>query len=107
GVLMVFLFLSYSRIVDVKASSLHLPLITSLIAFAITILSGRIQYVFASRIGICLSAFTVWAMLTIPFSIWQGGSFHVFTELWSKSFLLFVMMACLIRTTRQCRLAMY
>lgn len=107
GVLLCFLVMSYSRIFDFTASSLHLPLITSLIAFIITILSGRIQYVFSSRIGICLSAFTVWMIFAIPFSVWQGGSFHVFTELWSKSFLLFVMMACLIRTVRQCRLAMY
>ncbi|MCU1274392.1 MAG: O-antigen polymerase [Bryobacterales bacterium] len=107
GVLLLFLILSYSRIFDFKASYLHLPLITSLIAFTITILSGRLQYVFASPIGICLSAFTVWLIFAIPFSVWQGGSFHVFTELWSKSFLLFVMMACLIRTVRQCRLTMY
>ncbi len=107
GVLLVFLLLSYSRIFDFKGASLHLPLITSLIAFTITILSGRIQYAFSSRIGICLAAFTVWMILAVPFSIWQGGSFHVFTDLWSKSFLLFVMVASLIQTVRQCRLAMY
>jgi hypothetical protein len=107
GVLLVFLLLSYSRIFDFKGAGLHLPLITSLIAFTITILSGRIQYAFNSRIGICLTAFTVWLIVAIPFSVWQGGSFHVFTDLWSKSFLLFVMMASLIQTVRQCRLAMY
>ena len=107
GVLLVFLLLSYSRIFDFQGASLHLPLITSLIAFTITILSGRIQYAFNSRIGICLAAFTVWLILAIPFSVWQGGSFHVFTDLWSKSFLVFVMVASLIQTVRQCRLAMY
>src|ERR1700730_14649720 len=107
GVLLVFLLLSYSRIFDFQGSSLPLPLITSLIAFTITILSGRIQYAFNSRIGICLAAFTVWLILAIPFSIWQGGSFQLFKDVWLKSFLLFVMVAGLIQTVRQCRLAMY
>src|ERR1700694_956267 len=90
GVLLVFLVLSYSRIFDFRGAYLHLPLITSVIAFTITILSGRIQYAFNSRVGICLAAFTAWLILAIPFSVWQGGSFHLFPVVWSKAFLFFV-----------------
>ena len=106
-VLLIFLFLTYSRIIDFKLAALHLPLLTSVAAFVLALLSGRIQSAFSSRIGVCLAAFTVWMILSIPFSVWRGGSVAIFEDMWGKSFLAFVMVTALVRTVRQCRGVMY
>jgi O-antigen ligase len=107
GVLLVFLFLSYSRIMDFKLPYLHLPLIASVTALTIAILTGGIRRAFSSPIGICLALLTVWIILAIPFSFWKGGSVQFVIDLWSKSFLSYVMVAGLIKTTKQCRRAVY
>ena len=105
--LLMFLFVSYSRLIDFRFSYLHLPMITSIFALTIAILSGGIKRAFTSRVGMCLCAFTIWILIAIPFSFWRGGSVHFFRELWSKSFLVFLIIPGLILTIRQCRNAMY
>jgi len=105
--LLLFLFVSYSRLIDFRFSYLHLPMITSVFALAMAILSGGIKRAFTSRIGLCLCAFTIWVLIAIPFSFWRGGSVHFFRELWSNSFLVFLIIPGLISTIRQCRYAMY
>jgi O-antigen ligase len=107
GVLLVFLFLSYSRIMDFKLPYLHLPLIASVTALTMAVLTGGIRRAFSSPIGISLALLTVWIILAIPFSFWKGGSVEFVVDLWSKSFLSYVMVAGLIKTTKQCRRAAY
>jgi len=105
--LVMFLFASYSRLIDFRFADLHLPMIFSIFALTMAILSGGIKRAFTSRIGMCLCALTVWILIAIPFSFWRGGSFYFFRELWSKSFLVFLIIPGLIVTIRQCRYAMY
>lgn len=102
-----FLFISYSRIFDFALSGLHVPLVASSIALLFCILSGGLQRALSNRVGLLLTAFTIWFVLAIPFGLWKGGSVAVFRSSWLKSFLLFVVVAGLIGTLRQCCRAMY
>jgi O-antigen ligase len=105
--LLLFLFLSYSRLTDVLLANLYLPLIASLLALVVTVLTGGLPRALFSGVGIWMSAFSVWLVLAVPFSSWQGGSAYFVRDQWLKSFLIFVIIGGLPRTLRQCRLAMY
>jgi O-antigen ligase len=107
GVLLVFLFLSYSRIMDFRLPYLHLPLLASVTALTIAALTGGIKRAFASPIGICLALLTAWILVAIPFSFWKGGSVQFVLDLWSKSFLSYVMVAGIVKTSKQCCRAAY
>jgi len=102
-----FLFLTYSRVTDVFLGNLYLPLIASLIALLTTIGTGGLARALTSRAGIWLSIFTIWLVLCVPFSFWPGGSTDFLINQWSKSFLVFVIVAGTVRTVKHCRAAMY
>jgi O-antigen ligase len=97
-----FLYVAFSRLTDF-VPYLHLPLVTALLAIGATVLSGGIQRAAASTCGKLLLAFTAWFVITIPFSVWRGGSFEVFKEVWSKSLLTFIVIVGLSRTLTHCR----
>ncbi|HKY20055.1 MAG TPA: O-antigen ligase family protein [Vicinamibacterales bacterium] len=105
--LCVFLFLGYSRLADSLLSNLYLPLMTSTLALVVTIFGGGVPRALFSRTGIWLSLFSLWLLLAVPFSYWQGGSLQFLWDQWLKSFLVFVIVAGLIRTVRQSQVAMY
>jgi O-antigen ligase len=107
GVLVTFLFLIYSRLTDAFLANLYLPLVTSLIALLVAIGTGGVVRALTSRAGIYLVAFSVWLVLALPFSVWQGGSVQFLWNEWLKSFLVFVIVAGLPRSVKQCRAAMY
>jgi O-antigen ligase len=67
--------------------------------------TGRFMTVLMTPIGKALAAFTIWFIICIPLAIWHGGSFGVFVQDWSKSFLGFVLTAGLITTLGQCKRA--
>src|SRR5688572_5380787 len=102
-----FVFLSYSRVVDIFLSGLRLSLITSVLALIFAALTGGVGRALFSRAGFWLVAFTLWLIAAVPFSSWPGGSVQLLTDQWLKSFLVFVIVAGSLRTVRQCRLAMY
>lgn len=102
-----FIFLSYSRIVDVFLAGLRLSLITSVLALIFTAVTGGVGRALFSRAGFWLVAFTVWLIAAVPFSSWPGGSVQLLLDQWSKSFFVFVIVAGSLRTMRQCRFAMY
>jgi O-antigen ligase len=105
--LMLFLFLSYSRIAEMWLPYLHLPMIASLLALAATLATGGVQRALNSKTGRWLTAFTIWLVIALPFSFWKTGSLGVLQDHWSKSFLTFIIVAGLLRSTRMCRAAMF
>jgi O-antigen ligase len=105
--LVIFLFLAYSRITDILLPNLRLALLTSTLGLAVTLFTGGLRLALLSRVGIWLSMFTSWLVLAVPFSYWQGGSVRLLQVNWLKSFLSFVIAAGLLRSTRDCRAAMY
>jgi len=99
--MLIFLFFSYSRILDVAFSYLHLPLVLSVLALVAALASGKIFEAISSDIGKCLILLTIWLLLSIPTSVWRGGSAAVFNEQWTRSFMVFPLVATLIITTWQ------
>lgn len=98
GALTVFMYLAFGRLTDFYLTFLHLPFIFSSLALVTVILSRRLGVVFTSKIGVVLTLFSAWLVVTIPFSTWRGGSVALLTDQWSKSFAVFVITAVLIST---------
>lgn len=99
--LLAFMLLAISRFSDFFLSSLHLPLIASSLAMVAAVASGRIRKAMTSRMGLMLTALTLWLFLATPTSIWKGGSFRMLTEGWMKAYIAFFLTACLTATVRQ------
>lgn len=81
-------------------------LLLGLLLFA-AILSGGIQRALSSKPSFAMAALTGWILLTIPFSVWKGGSFRLLVDNWTGSVLAFIVTASLITNLPQCRRAMY
>jgi O-antigen ligase len=103
----IFLFVVNSRLADLYLSGFRVPLVTSLLALAAAVFTGGLPRALFSRVGVWLMAFSVWLVVAVPFSYWPGGSVQMLTDQWVKSFLVFVIVAGLLRSTRHCRIAMY
>ena len=80
--LLVFLFLAFSRIFDVKFAFLHITGISYRVVFAMAILSGAFKIALSSNIGRAMLGFTICFGISVPFSIWRGGSLPVFRDQW-------------------------
>jgi O-antigen ligase len=104
--LLVFLFLAFSRIFDVKLSSLHITGASYRIVFAMTILSGAFRLALNNNIGRAMLGFTICFGLSVPFSVWRGGSLPVFRDQWLLfSFCAFLAAGGLTLTYAQTRKA--
>ena len=104
NVLLVFLFLAFSRIFDVKFGSLHITGIAYRVVFAMVILSRGFVTSLGTPIGKALAGFTFFFGLSVPFSIWKGGSIPVFRDTWLLfSFVAFLALPGLISSYAQWR----
>ena len=101
--LCVFLFLMFGRPADFFFPQLHLPLVTSIVAMLIAVLTGGIAIVMRSKLGLLMTLLTGWFILAIPFSSYRGGSFNIITSLWMRSFLCFVLILAMSRRPMQIR----
>jgi O-antigen ligase len=105
GLLVLYVFLLFSRIPE-SFPSLHLGLLMMLALLAITVVSMSFQRAIFNRIGLPLLGFCAWLALSIPFSVWRGGSMSSFVD-WAKAFGVFIIVAGLVTTVRQCRRIIY
>jgi len=102
NVLLVFIFLAFSRIFDVKFGNLHITGVAYRIVFAMALLSGGFQIALRSNIGKALLGFTVCFGLSVPFSIWRSGSKDIFLNSWlTFSFVAFLAVAGLVSNYKQ------
>jgi O-antigen ligase len=100
GILLVFLFILFSRTFDVVLSSLQIPFTITVLVLAATVFSGGILRVWNHRIGRLLLAFTAWMAIGIPFSFWPGGSIATLQN-WLKAFVVYICIVGLIATFDQ------
>src|SRR5450759_4997649 len=101
-VLLVFIFLVFSRIFDVKFGGLHITGISYRVVFATVLLSRGFQIALRSNIGKALLGFTFCFGLSVPFSIWRSGSKDVFLNSWlTFSFAAFLAVAGLVSNYQQ------
>lgn len=102
NVLLVFLFLAFSRIFDVKFGTLHITGISYRVVFVMVILSRGFLVALKSNIGKALLGFTICFGLSVPFSVWRGGSKEIFQDQWlTFSFVAFLSVAGLINNYKQ------
>lgn len=106
-VLLVYLFLIYSRIFDVKMSFLHIPGISYRIILAMVFLSRAFLTALKSNIGRAMGFMTLWFVLSIPTSLWRRGSIEILTDAWLPCFVIFLAAAGLIGDFEQCRRSIY
>ncbi len=101
-VLLFFLFLVFSRIMDVKYGYLHITGASYRIAFAMVLLSRGFLTALGTPIGKALLGFTFWMGLSVPFSMWKGGSMPIFKDMWLLfAFVTFLAVAGLIHNYAQ------
>jgi O-antigen ligase len=102
NVLLVFIFLAFSRIFDVKFGSLHITGISYRIVFAMVLLSRGFQVALKSNVGKALLGFTFCFGMSVPFSVWRSGSKDVFLNQWLMfSFVSFLAVAGLVHNYQQ------
>ena len=99
SLLLVFLFVAYSRILDYVLSALHIPLIVSTLTLCFAILSGGLFRMFRSLTGIYMVLFLGWMTICVPLAFWKGGSFSYLQD-YSKSFLVFMLIVASLRRSR-------
>jgi len=78
--LLVFIFLAFSRVFDVKFSFLHITGISYRVVFATVLLSRGFVTALNTKIGRALLGFTFCFAASVPFSIWRRGSLPVFRD---------------------------
>jgi O-Antigen ligase len=104
-ILILYLFLIYSRIFDVKFSSLHIPGISYRVILVMLLLSQGFITALKSNIGKAMLGFTVWFVLAVPSSLWKGGSVQLLVGSWLPSFVIFLATAGLVGNFAQSRRA--
>ena len=104
--LAVFLICAYSRLTEFSYFRIpHLLLILAGITFSAALLNGTFRRSVLSVPGMLLLGITGCMCLSIPFSVWRGGSFRFFTQEWLKSLMVFFLIASTITAYSQCRKA--
>jgi O-antigen ligase len=106
GILLVFLFILFSRTFDVIGSSYQIPAIVTALALAATIFSGGLARVVNHSIGKYILGFTAWMAIAIPTSYWRSGSIAVL-ESWLKALAVYICIVGLIATYDQTLKAIY
>lgn len=102
-VLLGFLFMIFSRVFDMYASSFHIPGISERVMAVVVFVSGAFWRPFQTSIGKRLLWFTIWMLVGIPFSVWRHDSFGIITTQWWASMVVFVALAGLIVDFQQYR----
>ena len=95
----------YARPEDIfpGLAPLHLTFILgvlSALAYIVAMVSGHARFLWSREIRIAL-LLTAWYAVGLPFSLWKGGSFGVFTQVWSKTLLIFVLLTQTLTTVKR------
>lgn len=106
AVYLFFLFSHATEFIDTRGR-LHLVVFAAIGAMIAAVQAGKLPSMLSSKAGICLSLFTMFLILSIPFSSWKGGSFHSFMDSWSKSYIAFFLVGGLVFTIQQMRKSLF
>jgi len=96
-----YLFLFFSRILDVTVPQLHLPAVCFACASLLALLSGGALRILFSPIGRVLIGLATWIGVAFCFSTWRGGSLDAVLATLQATALAAVLVA-LTRTPRDC-----
>lgn len=78
--LLAYVFVYLSRILEVSGlGSLKITLLLNVVWFAMAVITGGVFSFFSTRSGALFTAFSLWAVVSLPFSVWRGGSVETVT----------------------------
>ena len=104
------LFLTFNRTVEFLPSfvtAVRPILVLLLLILFSALLSGTMRRLVSSPISILLLAFTAWGALTVPFSVWIGGSSRALVTHWMPALLSGLVIIPTVVTLEQYRKACY
>ena len=104
--LLVWTFLYFSRLLDISFSNLKIMMILNVIWLTAAVLSGRLLALFTTGVGLALTGFFCWMVISFPFSVWKGGSVET-VQLTLRALLLMASIMALVTTTIASRKLMY
>jgi O-antigen ligase len=96
SLVIVYLFIILSRILDFAFSLLHIPMFVLILLTVIALASGALFRGLNSQLGIWLAIWAVWMGVTVPFSQWKGGSTAVYLSVLQPV----VLALCIIGTSQ-------
>lgn len=102
GLLVIYLFLFHSRVLDFTWPQLRIPMILYVLLTAAGLLNGGVIAGLSSKIGIFLLLHILWIGVAAPFSVWRGGSVAVLLQV-LRHLVLFCAIVGLAATFRQTR----
>jgi O-antigen ligase len=102
----VYLFLYLSRILDVTLPNLKITMLLNLIFLGLAVFSGGLAHFFRSRICLLLAGFYCWMVLSLPFSVWKGGSVAALIQA-ARSLVLMAAIIALVSSVRDGLRVMY
>lgn len=111
--LCLYLFLSYSRIVEIgiikglPSIFLHVQLVIGILTLLALVGSQKLLNWISAKEGKYLLLFTAWMLLSIPFSVWRTHSLSVFLNNWLESFLVFMLVVGFCSTISTLRIVVY
>jgi hypothetical protein len=100
--LSVYLFMNFSRTIEILLPSVHLTAVLYGLALAFAIITGGLQRAFLNRIGMFLAAFCLWLVIATPFSLWRGGSIETLSNA-ARTIPVFLLIAGLARDAADTR----
>jgi hypothetical protein len=104
AIILMFLFIAYSRVFDVKFSGLHIPGLMLYLSVFTILITGAFGIAFKARLTKLMFGLTVCIVLSIPFSVWRMGSLRILIP-WINQVFLFIGLASMLATVRDCRKA--
>jgi hypothetical protein len=72
--LLTYLFVYLSRILELTVPSLRLTMVLNLGFVLAAVATGAILKIFKTRAGVLMIGFFCWMIVCFPFSVWRGGS---------------------------------
>ena len=100
--MLVYALFTHSRVMELLAPGLRLPLVLAIGGLFLAVLGGTIVRGFTSPIAIAFILLTLWFIFGVPFGAYPSGSLRFILNAWSKNWALFLMVVSLISTRRQC-----
>jgi len=82
-----YVFLVYSRLPEILPGGVSITIFA--LACFTTLVTGHVHKIGTTRLGLLFLVFTALLMISVPLSVWSGGSMAFLKEHWLRSFLLF------------------
>ena len=103
--LLVYVFLYLSRLLEVTGlGSLKITLLLNLVWFAMAVITGGIFTLASTRSGAFFIAFSFWTLISMPFSVWRGGSIETVTSVFRSLLLMGAIVALTVTSKMALRM---